>query len=151
MKLLATVLALAASVIPAACGDDAIHDPPPWPRVPGPANTIVVYERTGGIAGIRERLAVRPDGAARLETGYPSGPGYKVKRFELSPVELDDLRSARDAVEFAELDDEYAPDQPVADGFATAITAEGREVTVLTEGDPPAELEHLIEVCARLV
>ena len=91
---------------------------------------------------------MRPDGAARLETG---GATLEVKRFRLNGSELDGLRAARDGVDLAKLEGQHGPKQPIADGFATSVAADGREVTVLTEGRPPPELQRLIDVCAGLV
>jgi hypothetical protein len=139
-------LALIAVVLLAGCGDD--HDKTPESRVPGPTDTLVVFERVGGIAGVRQRLDVRPDGAARLTSGV-SAP--EVKRFQLSPGELDGLRAAREHVDFDGLKRHYGPELPVADGVAVTLTVDGRQVTVLTEGDPPPELERLIRVCVGIV
>jgi hypothetical protein len=143
-------IALAAASLLAGCGDGYGGDDSTTgePRVPGPTDTLVVYERTGGIAGVRERLAVRPDGAARLETG---GATLEVVRFRLNGSELEGLRAAREGVDFAKLEGQYGPKQPIADGFATSLTADGRQVTVLTEGKPPRELQRLVDVCAGLV
>ena len=141
-------MTLAAAALLAGCGGSDDDQTTTEPRVPGPTDTIVVYERVGGIAGIREHLRVRPDGAARLET---SGATLKVRRFQLSEDELNGLRGARDGVDFAAVESEYGPKQPVADGFATTVTADGRAVTVLTEGVPPPELERLIDICAGIV
>jgi hypothetical protein len=149
MRRLAPILAITTALL-AGCSEGEGGTTITEPTLPGPTDSLVVYERTGGIAGIREYLAVRPDGVARVETGYP-GPGSKVMRVELTPSELDGLRKARDAVDFASLDAEYGPDQQIADGFATSIRADGREVTVLTEGDPPPELQRLMSVSAGLV
>jgi hypothetical protein len=132
----------------AGCSDDGGGTTITEPRVPGPTDTIVVYERVGGIAGVRQRLDVRPDGAARIETGFGK---VDVKRFKLTPEELDGLRAARDRVDFAELKKSYGPELPVADGIAETITTDGHEVTVLTEGDPPPELARLIAVCGGIV
>jgi hypothetical protein len=143
-------LTLAAAVLLSGCGSgyDDMTAPPREPRVPGPTDTLVVYERSGGVAGIRERLAVRPDGAARLETG---GAKLEVQRFDLDPAELEGLRAAVDAVDFAQLEPRYGEEPPPPDTFATTVAAEGRTVAVLHEGDPSAELRRLMNVCAGLV
>jgi hypothetical protein len=132
----------------AGCSSDGGGNTNTEPRVPGPTDTLVVYERSGGVAGIRERLAVRPDGAARLETG---GAKLEVKRFDLDPGELDGLRPAVDAVDFAQLEPQYGDEPPPPDTFATSVTGDGRTVLVLYEGNPPAELRRLMNVCAGLV
>src|SRR5215212_5191420 len=149
MRRMATILAAAVAIAAATgCGDGDGDSTTTEPRVPGPTDTIVVYERTGGIAGMHERLAVRPDGAARIDA---SGPDTKVARFKLTASELDGLRAARDKVDFATLKRTYGPEIAVADGFTTKLTADGRTVTVLTEGRPPPELQRLVAVCAGIV
>jgi hypothetical protein len=148
MRFLAPIIATVAVLIASGCSSDDGGTTITEPRVPGPTDTLVVYELTGGIAGIHERLDVRPDGAARIESGFGK---VEVKRFKLTASELDGLRAARERVDFTKLEKQYGPDQPVADGVAETITADGYEVTVLTEGDPPPELARLIAVCAGIV
>jgi hypothetical protein len=125
-------------------GGTTISEPP----APGPSDTIVVFERSGGLAGVHQRLDVRPDGAARLETGVSD---VQVRRFRLSKGELDRLRAARERVDFASLERRYEPDQTIYDGVASTIRADGYEVTVLTEGGPPPELADLIAACGQIV
>ena len=146
MRRLAPILLTAALL--AGCSSDDGGTTITEPRVPGPTDTLVVFERVGGIAGVRERLDVRPDGAARIESGFTK---VEAKRFKLTPAELDGLRAARDRVDFSKLEKQYGPEQPVADGIASTVTVDGRESTVLTEGDPPPELARLIAVCAGIV
>jgi hypothetical protein len=148
MRFLAPIIAVVAVLIVSGCSDDGGGTTITEPRVPGPTDTIVVFEQVGGIAGVRERLDVRPDGAARIESGAGK---VEVKRFKLTPGELDGLRAARDRVDFSKLEKQYGPEQPVADGVASTITTDDGEVTVLTEGDPPPELARLIAVCAGIV
>jgi hypothetical protein len=150
MKLLVPVLALTVGVL-VACSDSGGGTTITEPRLPGPSDALVSYERTGGIAGIRERLDVRRDGVARVEAGYPGRPRSKVQRVELTPAELDRLRAAHDAVDWAGLEAGYGDPNAVADGFNTKLASDGRTVAVYTEGDPPAELERLMEVCAGIV
>jgi hypothetical protein len=135
-------------VLLAGCSSDDGGTTITEPRVPGPTDTVLVFERVGGIAGVRQRLDVRPDGAARIESGATTAD---VKRFKLTPAELDGLRAARNRVDFSKLEKQYGPEQPVADGVASTITTDDGEVTVLTEGDPPPQLERLIVVCAGIV
>src|SRR5215217_2914233 len=146
MRRLAPILLIAALL--AGCSSDDGGTTITEPRVPGPTDTLVVFERVGGIAGVRERLDVRPHGAARVTAG---GPTLKARRFELNPAELDALRSARDKVDFASLKRSYDSGVPIADGFVTTVMADGRSVKVSTEGDPPDELARLLAVCAGIV
>ena len=147
MNRIALILATAA-LTAAGCGSGDGGTTISEPRVPGPTDTLVVYKRTGGIAGVQERLYVRPDGAARIEVG-----GFKPKatRFRLDPAELSRLRDARDAVDFAKLKPRYGDAYRVADGFETTVAADGRTVTVYTLGEPPPELDQLIAVCGEIV
>jgi hypothetical protein len=135
------ILALTALLLAvlAGCSDDVAP--------PGPTDTAVVFERSGGLAGVHQRLDVRPDGAARLETGVSK---VKVKRFKLSQAELNRLRAARDRVDFESLRPRYEPKQTIYDGVASSVMVDGRKVTVLTEGGPPAELADFIAVCASI-
>jgi hypothetical protein len=144
------ILPLAALLIAlmAGCGSDDGSTTSAEPRVPGPSDSVVVFERSGGIDGRHQRLIVRPDGAARVESG---GMPVQIKRFKLSAQELTYLRAARDHVDFTNLEKSYGPEQPVADGIASTVRVDGNEVTVLTEGDPPAEVEDLITTCAGIV
>ena len=146
MKRLAPILLTAALL--AACSSDDGGTTITEPRVPGPTDTLAVFERVGGIAGVHQRLDVRPDGAARIETGVTK---VDAKRFRLTPGELDGLRAARDRVDFSELKKSYSPPQVIADGVASTVRVDGREVTVFTEGNPPPELARLIAVCAGIV
>ena len=146
MKRLAPILLTAALL--AGCSSDDGGTTITEPRLPGPTDTLVVFERAGGIAGVHQRLDVRPDGGARIESGITN---VDPKRFKLTPAELDGLRAARDRVDFSKLKKSYAPPQVIADGVASTVRADGHEVTVFTEGDPPPELARLIAVCGGIV
>jgi hypothetical protein len=128
-----------------ACGEDRTPETDAT-RVPGPTDTLVVYERTGGEEGARERLDVRPDGAARITDRD------KVKRFQLSTGELNSLQEARMNVNFEHLDSTYGDsNQVVADGYETTLTADGRSVKILHDAKVPRELERVRATSAMLL
>jgi hypothetical protein len=130
-------LALIAIAPLAACGEDRAPETDAT-RVPGPTDTLIVYERTGGEEGARERLAIRPDGAARITDRDKS------KRVQLSIGELNSLQDARLTVDFERLDSTYGDaNQVVADGYETTLTADGRSVKILHDAKVPPELERL--------
>ena len=144
MRLAAIILAVALAL--AGCGEerqDTTSDG--RPTVPGPSDSLVVYERGGGIAGVRDGLEVRPDGAARVSAGGKSA------QVQLSPPELDGLRAAVDGVRDVKLDPLYGSDPPPDDAFETTVLVDSRRVRVVSGGDPPPELERLLSVCAELV
>jgi hypothetical protein len=140
-RLVLTTLASMALIGCGGSGDDGTGET----RVPGPTDTLVVYARSGGIAGVRERLAVRPDGAARVERGG------RARRVQLTAAELQRVRDAANAVDPDRLESRYGPEPPPADGFVMAVTAGGRTSQVVSGGTPPAELSRLMDVCAGLV
>jgi hypothetical protein len=142
-------LALLLTVAAIGCGGEERSTTTDESRVPGPSDNLVVYERTGGVAGIQERVLVRPDGAVRVETGPPSD--RQVRRFDLKPGELDDLRGAVAQADFPGLDSQYGTDPPPNDAFERSITADGRTVRVLHGAKLPEGLERVLDLSAALV
>lgn len=142
---LAVVLSAALLAAAAGCGGEARPTTTDSAPVPRPTDTLLVYGRSGGFIGVRDRLAVRPDGAIRVETRAGR------RRGRLSLRELDDLRRARDAVDWAGLRRRYGSDPPPADGYVATVRAEGRTVTVVQGGTPPRRLARLLAICAGIV
>jgi len=143
-RLLALVTAFAALAL-TACGEDRTPETDAT-RVPGPTDTLIVYERTGGEEGARERIDVRPDGAARVTDRDKS------KRVKLSIGELNSLQDARLNVDFERLEDTYGgSNQVVADAYEATLTADGRSVKILHDAKVPPELERLRATSAMLL
>ncbi len=94
------------------------------PTVSSPAAPLVVFSRTGGLAGRAVTLTVQPDGTAQVI-------GRREATWTLTPGQLDGLRRA-----LADADLRPVPPSgvPVLDGFSYRITYAGR--SVLLEGDP---------------
>jgi hypothetical protein len=138
------VLTTLASIALIGCGDSG-DDGNGETRVPGPTDTLVVYSRSGGFIGVRERLAVRPDGAARVESGG------RARRVQLAPAELQRVRDAANAVDPDRLESRYGPEPPPADGFVVTVTLGGQTIQAISGGTPPVELDRLMTVCAELV
>src|SRR5215204_6109220 len=116
MRTLLAVLIAAPTL--AACGEDRTPETD-TSRVPGPTDTIVIYQRTGGEEGARERLDVRPDGAAGITDHDKSA------RTMLTPGELDSLQHARMDVDFEHLAGSYGPKPPLADASETTLMSNG--------------------------
>jgi len=138
---LAACVALATAL--GACGDD---DSEPEPQAPGPpAAESIVYSKSGGVAGIAQRIEIEADGAARVETGYAEP---EVETFRLPEAELLKINEALDGAGFDGIE---VSDEPTgcADCFEYEITHGGHTVrfddTTFPDelGRAVAELEKL--------
>lgn len=110
------------------------------------ARTLVSYEQSGGIAGLRTSLSVTLGGSARVTSSRTHG----ISRFKLSLTELHALkRELRDA-RFSTLRSLYDSDVPIADGIAQTVRYAGYRVTVSTGGRPPGRLRRVLDRLARL-
>jgi hypothetical protein len=118
MKQLVLVIAAALALSVAGCGSDGGDDT--TQAAPQGGGPLVVYTKTGGVAGVREHLEVAADGMATLTVGYQGG---QVRRFELDPAELDRLRGLLAAADFAGVDP--GPGIGCADCFQYEITYAG--------------------------
>lgn len=115
--------------------------------LPGrPGALLVSYSRTGGFAGIRERLRVYRGGRAEVVRG--SGA---LTELRLSCRCVRALRDALVAARFASLATVYAPDAPVADGFLETVAYGGRSVRVLTGAELPPRLARALAVLRDVV
>ena len=113
---------------------------------PAAATTLVNYERSGGIAGIRTSLSVTALGSARITSSRTQG----ITRFKLSAAELRglkrDLRNAR----FSTLRSLYDSKEPVADGISQTVSYARKRVTVAMGGRPPERLRKVLTRLERL-
>ena len=108
--------------------------------IPGrPAAVLVAYARSGGFAGIQDRLRVYRGGQAELarRTGSPHV-------FRLSCRRVQALRDALVASRFRSLSPVYAPDEPHADGLIESVSYAGRTVRVLTGAEGPPRLRRVL-------
>jgi hypothetical protein len=100
---------------------------PPIPLTPAP-DTRIVYTYTGGIAGFRKELSIRPQGSATLVDR-----GKQVGIMQIGQDRLADLVNRLEAAKFFELQDNYEKDDTVvSDDIYVAImyTQQGRTKTV---------------------
>ena len=108
--------------------------------IPGrPAALLVAYTRSGGFAGINDRLRVYRGGQAELarRAGSP-------QVFRLPCRRVQALRDALVASRFGSLSTVYTPEPPVADGLIESVSYGGRTVRVLTGADPPRRLNRVL-------
>jgi hypothetical protein len=102
------------------------------------AHPLVTMVRSGGIAGLVDRVTVTRGGRVRVShRGSPS------EAFDLRPGQLTRLRAALDDARLPALKPDYPA--PGADMFEYAVTAGGVTVTA-TETAVPASLRPLIGI-----
>ena len=111
-----------------------------------PAAPLVTYLKSGGIAGIYERLTVDPTGRATVSQGLPSTA--KVKSFSLTSSELSALKHSLDAADLES--QKNASPQACADCFVYDITYAGHHF----RGDQatlPAQVEPAVTTLNALI
>ena len=111
---------------------------------PGP---LVVYDKEGGVAGIREQLTVARDGRATLRDGY--GDDAPARRFRLTAAQLDHLRGVLEAAHLQRVRSSSGPGG-CADCFGYEIRFGGVRVIAYENAIAPA-LAQPIALLDRLV
>jgi hypothetical protein len=132
--LLGLVAAVALAITAVGCGDEAGNEPAPAPDV-----ETITYSKTGGIAGVSERLVIEPDGAAVLKVGYMDPA---VVEFDVPEAQLEELTETFDEVGFSELQSP-TEDSGCADCFLYDVTlgdqsVAGDDINVGIAGRPSA-------------
>ena len=106
-----------------ACGDD---DSEPEPQAPEPqAAESIVYSKSGGVAGISQRIEIAADGEAVIETGTVD---TQTETLDLSESHLAGINEALDDADFDEIEVSDAP-TGCADCFEYEITRGGHTVS----------------------
>ena len=108
---------------------------------------VIVYQRSGGIAGTTEQWSIYPDGQITFDNG---------REWQVAADEVQQLLSDIVALGFFEMSDRYVPLNTCCDRFRHEITVRyGSEVkrvsTIDAASNAPAELWHVIERISRLV
>ncbi len=116
---------------------------------PDLAGPLVVYQRSGGIAGVDEKLDVERDGSASVSTG---GVEPAHSSFRLSDAELKELSAELDAADFGAVT--TSGPSSCADCFVESVATGGRTTTIVAEVEPPPDsvttaLAHLRELVQR--
>jgi hypothetical protein len=95
------------------------------------------YVRSGGFAGIRQKLTIHPDGRAEITSGKRSQP------FNLPANELSKLAGAVDRADFASLPAKATGDKAVPDGFSHQLSYGGKQVQTV-DFSVPDQLKPLL-------
>ncbi|MEV6929833.1 hypothetical protein AB0M46_35845 [Dactylosporangium sp. NPDC051485] len=94
-------------------------------------DTLVAFTRTGGLAGVNDKLTVRPDGSYTIQTKSGSKNG------KLSGDELAALKAALVSTDFNKMPT-VNDNGSVADGYTYTITYAGKQITAKDGAIPPA-------------
>lgn len=100
-------------------------------------STPVTFARSGGIAGIRERIEVGVDGAYTITHNDGSA-----ENGQLTPAQIQELASLLSASGLFDADHSF--ETPGADLFIYTITSNGHTVTAM-DGAIPEELTGVID------
>lgn len=133
------VLVIAAAVFSACIG---AKDLP----VPNPANPtlFVDYQRTGGFAGINDRLVIFDNGVALVQRGTTS------REILINRSGLEQVSALFDAAQFAMLEGNYTSRRGGADLIQYSITYKDKTVNTEDTAIPPAlepvikEMDHIL-------
>ena len=88
----------------------------PTPVPPSESSVLVVYQRSGGLAGLRDYLTIYSNGYCELQR-----KGVELK-FTLQPSELAHLKNLMEEANFVGLKDSYLPTNTGADFFEYVVS-----------------------------
>jgi len=116
------------------------------PAIPDTANPnlFVDYQRTGGIAGVNDRLVIFDNGAALVSSRTTS------REILLNKTNLEQVSALFDAAQFTMLEGNYTSRRRGADLMLYSLSYQGK--TVITEDTAiPSSLEPVIEEMNRIL
>jgi hypothetical protein len=142
MTRLLSAIAVAAALALPGCGADD-ESAPDRPAGGGP---LVVYTKSGGVAGVYEHLVVARDGSAALEVGYRQPVR---ESFELEAAEFDRLSGLLAAADFGGVDP--GPGIGCADCFQYEIEYGGKTIAFAEIGDIPQSVGEVVGELGRIV
>lgn len=105
---------------------------------------LLEYERTGGIAGLDDRLVIQADGAAVLTRRD------KRAEFSMTPRELSALKHELEEADLPSLEGTYDPESPGYDLFEYVLVYKGHTVRA-SDGAIPEPLQSVIASLNGLV
>jgi hypothetical protein len=140
MRLIALGVAMVLVVAGCGGGDESVPDPP---QGGGP---LVVYTKSGGVAGVNEHLEIDDDGAATLTVGYQPD---QVQRFELGADQLEQLRGLLEEADFAGVDP--GPGIGCADCFQYEIAYAGTTTAFAEIAGIPDSVGRVVTTLGEIV
>jgi len=115
--------------------------PVPRPETP---SLFVDYQRTGGIAGVNDRLVIFDNGVALVSSRTTS------REILLNQSDLEQISAAFDAAQFTVLEGNYTSRRGGADFMQYSINYQGRTVNTEDTAIPPS-LEPVIREMDRIL
>ena len=109
------------------------------------ADPLVSYQRSGGIAGVNERLVIDADGEAQLAVGELDPE----QRFTIGEPELERLRSDLAAADFAAIDRDSG--LGCADCFEYEIDYAGERASFNEAAEVPDSVREVTAQLGRIV
>jgi len=138
------------SPVPGATSAEAI--PAITPRIPEStpgAAILIEFHRSGGIAGLRDRLTIYANGRARLVRASTSC------EFDLDIATVDQLQNLFDQAEFSKLGAKYFPSRKGSDLFEYELTYRDHTVGTMDTAVPESLwpildlLNQIVENCGN--
>lgn len=118
----------------------AKNQPAPVPATP---TLFADFQRTGGFAGVNDRLVIFDNGAALVSARSAS------REFTLNRSEMDRIAAIFEASQFATLEGNYTSSRSGADLLHYSITYKGKTVNTEDTAIPPS-LEPVIREMDRI-
>ena len=136
---ISAILLVAALVLTGCLGVKA----PPVSR-PAAPTLFVDYQRTGGIAGVNDRLVIFDNGVALVSSRTTS------REILLNQSDLEQISAVFDAAQFPVLEGNYTSRRGGADFMQYSISYQGRTVNTEDTAIPPS-LEPVIREMDRIL
>ena len=136
---LCAVLVIAAVVLTGCIGVKTL--PVPRPETP---SLFVDYQRTGGIAGVNDRLVIFDNGVTLVSSRTTS------RELLLTQSDLEEISAVFDAAQFPMLEGNYTSRRGGADFMQYSISYQGRTVNTEDTAIPPS-LEPVIREMDRIL
>jgi hypothetical protein len=115
----------------------------PVPNPPEPT-LFVDYQRSGGIAGVNDRLVVFDNGVALVSSRITS------REIQLNQSELEQISHVFEAARFTALEGNYTSPRGGADFMQYSISYKGKTINTEDTAIPPA-MEPVIEAMNRIM
>ena len=136
---------LAALALVLTLGSSACDETTPTQDDPGTPRTLLTYQRSGGFAGLTQRLEVLTDGTATSE-----GTGVNKSEFEVSDERVRQLSDALGDIDWARAADE-PENTACADCYIYDIAYEGHRVSTMATGNSGRELRDLLSLVNAII
>jgi len=135
----------AAAVLVFLLGVAGCNDTTPAQGDPGPPETLLTYERSGGFTGLTQSLLVLSDGTATF-----TNAGGKTKRFEVSTERVSELADTLEDIDWSRAGDEPS-NVGCADCYLYDISYGQQHASTTAVGRSGRELENLLALVNAII